>query len=63
MLGIILSVIIVTGIVSYVIAIFVYDHFRKKRGKPSIFLDQCESEGHGRRLVKAFHKKYGAKSR
>ena len=63
MLGIILSVIIVTGIVSYVIAIFVYDHFRKKSGKPSIFLDQCESEGHGRRLVKSFHKKYGAKSR
>ena len=48
---------------AYVIGIFVYDHLRRSHGKPSIFLEQCESEGHGKRLVKAFHKKYGKKAR
>ena len=47
----------------YVIGIFVYDHFRRKKGAPSIFLDQCEEEGHGKRLVRAYRKKYGKKAK
>lgn len=58
MLGTIISVIVVALIAAYIIGIFVYDHFRKKRGAPSIFLDACESEGHGKRLVREFRKKY-----
>ena len=61
MIGTIVSVLAVVLLVAYVIGIFVMDHFRMKKGKPSIFLDVCEAEGKGRRLVKEFHKAYKKK--
>lgn len=50
------AILIVTALALYVIGIFVWDARRRKKGKPSIFLDVCESEGHGKRLVREFHK-------
>ena len=55
----ILSVILLSA---YVIGIFVYDWRRRKKGVPSIFLDSCQAEGRGKRLVRQFQKKYGEKS-
>lgn len=63
MVGALISVAVVSLLAIYVIGIFVYDHFRKKRGAPSIFLDECESEGRGKRLLRAYAKKYGKKGR
>ena len=50
------AIVIVSAIVLYVIGIFVYDARRRKAGKPSLFLDECESEGRGKRLVREFRK-------
>lgn len=61
MLPTIVAILIVTGVSLYVVGIFVYDHRRKKKGMPSVFVDVCESEGHGQRLVKDYHKLYGKK--
>ena len=61
MWGAVVASIVVTGLAAYVIGIFVYDHRRRKKGAPSIFLDVCEGEGHGKRLVRDFRKKYGGK--
>ena len=58
MLPTLVSILVVAGLSLYVIGIFVYDYRRRKNGKPSIFLDQCESEGKGKRLVREFHKAY-----
>ena len=58
MAGTIVSIIIVAALVAYVIGIFVYDARRRSKGKPSVFVDVCESEGHGKRLVKEFRKTY-----
>ena len=58
MLPTLVSILVVVGLSLYVIGIFVYDYRRRKNGKPSIFLDQCESEGKGKRLVREFHKAY-----
>ena len=58
MLPTLVSILVVAGLSLYVIGIFVYDYRRRKNGKPSIFLDQCESEGKCKRLVREFHKAY-----
>ncbi len=58
MLPTLVSILVVAGLSLYVIGIFVYDYRRRKSGKPSIFLDQCESEGKGKRLIREFHKAY-----
>lgn len=58
MAGTIVSILVVVLLALYVIGIFVYDYKRRKKGAPSIFVDACESEGHGKRLVKAFRKAY-----
>ena len=58
MLGYIAAGLIVALIVAYVIGVFVWDGKRRKKGKPSIFLDACESEGRGKRLIKDFRKAY-----
>ncbi len=56
--GVIAAIIIVSFLTVYVLGIFVYDYRRRKKGKPSVFVDTCESEGHGKRLVKQFRKTY-----
>ncbi|MCR5348135.1 MAG: hypothetical protein K6E59_00790 [Bacilli bacterium] len=61
MWGIIAAIAIVTLLVAYVIGIFFYDYRRRKKGMPSIICDVCESEGHGRRLVRDYHRKYANK--
>lgn len=61
MAGTIVAILVVVALAAYLIGIFVYDHFRRKRGAPSILLDECESEGRGKRLVRQFQKKYGKK--
>ena len=61
MAGTIVAIILVALLGAYVIGIFVWDGLRKKKGIPSIFLDACESEGHGKRLIKSYHKAYGKK--
>ncbi len=62
-LGIITTVVLLTIIVLYVIGIFVYDARRKKKGQVSIFLEtcSCHHSGSGKRLLRAYHKKYGKK--
>ena len=55
--------IIVALLVLYVVGIFVYDYRRRKKGKPSLFVDVCESEDRGSRLVKAYRKRYGRKGK
>ena len=62
MIGIFVSVLIVAFAILYVIGVLVLDARRRAKGRPSIFLDECESEGHGRRLVRDYHKKYGKKA-
>ena len=57
-MGSVVAIILVSLLVLYIIGIFVYDYRRRKKGAPSIFLDVCESEGKGKRLLKAYHKKY-----
>ena len=59
--GVIAAIIIVSFLTIYVLGIFVYDYRRRKKGKPSVFVDTCESEGHGKRLVRLYQKKYGKK--
>ncbi len=59
--GTIVAVVVVALLAAYILGIFVYDYKRRKRGAPSIFVDQCESEGHGKRLVRLYQKKYGKK--
>lgn len=59
--GTIVAILVVIVLAAYLIGIFVYDYARRKKGAPSIFLDQCESEGKGKRLVREFRKKYGKK--
>ena len=63
-LGIIVTIILLTILVSYVIGIFIYDYKRRKKGKVSIFVDSCSChhEGNGKRLLKAYRKKYGKNS-
>lgn len=63
MAGTIVSILVVSLLAIYVLGIFVYDHFRKKKGAPSIFLGECESEGHGKRLIRQYHKAYGKKAK
>ena len=50
------AILIVILASAYVIGVFVWDYRRRKQGKPSVFLDTCESEGRGKRLVRQFHK-------
>ena len=57
-MGIVVAIILVALLGLYVIGIFAYDYRRRKKGAPSIFLDVCESEHKGKRLIKAYHKKY-----
>ena len=57
-MGIAVAVIVVVLLAAYVIGIFVLDHKRRKKGKPSLFVDECEHEGKGKRLVREFHKAY-----
>ena len=61
MWGAVVASIVVTGLAAYVIGVFVYDRRRRKKGAPSIFLDVCEEEGHGKRLIRDYRKKYGDK--
>lgn len=63
MLPTVISVLVVALIAAYVIGIFVYDYRRRKKGAPSVFLDTCESEGHGKRLVREFRKTYSKKGK
>ena len=56
----IVTIVIVALVTAYVLGIFLYDAKRRKSGKPSIFVEICESENRGKRLVKAYRKKYGA---
>ena len=62
-MGTFAAVIAVVLLASYVIGVFVFDFVRRKKGKPSIFLDACESEGHGKRLIRQYRRKYGFKSK
>lgn len=57
-MGIAVAVIVVVLLTAYVIGIFVLDHQRRKKGKPSLFADECEHEGKGKRLVREFRKTY-----
>ena len=47
-MGIAVAVIVVVLLAAYVIGIFVLDHKRRKKGKPSIFVDECEHKGKGK---------------
>ena len=60
-MGNVVAIILVSLLAAYIVGIFVWDARRRKKGTPSIFLDVCESEGHGRRLVKDYRKRYGHK--
>ena len=60
-MGNVLAWIIVSLIALWVIAIFVYDAHRRKKGAPSIFVDACESEGRGKRLLRDYRKAYNKK--
>jgi len=63
-LSIISTVVLLTLIILYVIGIFVYDIYRRKHGKVSIFLEtcSCHHSGSAKRLLKAYRKKYGNKT-
>ena len=50
------AIIICTLLGLYVIGIFVYDAIKRKKGAPSIFVDVCESEGKGKRLLRQYRK-------
>lgn len=60
-LGIVVTIILLSLLIAYVIGIFVYDYKRRKKGKVSIFLDtcSCHHEGSAKRLLKAYRKQYG----
>ena len=58
MWGIIAAVLIVALIVAWVVGIFVYDSIRRKKGAPSLFVDVCEEEGRGKRLLRDYRKRY-----
>ena len=60
-MGNVLAWIIVSLIALWVVGIFVYDGIRRKKGTPSIFVDVCESEGKGKRLLKDYRKAYSKK--
>ena len=54
----VIGILLASAVVLYVIGVIVYDVMRRKKGKPSIFADVCEEEGHGKRLVREFRKTY-----
>lgn len=54
----VIGILLASAVVLYVIGVIVYDIMRRKKGKPSIFADVCEEEGHGKRLVREFRKTY-----
>ena len=60
-LGIVVTIVLLSLLIAYVIGIFVYDYKRRKKGKVSIFLDtcSCHHEGSTKRLLKAYRKQYG----
>ena len=60
-LGIVVTIILLSLLIAYVIGIFVYDYKRRKKGKVSIFLVtcSCHHEGSAKRLLKAYRKQYG----
>ena len=60
-LGIVVTIVLLSLLITYVIGIFVYDYKRRKKGKVSIFLDtcSCHHEGSAKRLLKAYRKQYG----
>ena len=60
-LGIVVTIVLLSLLIAYVIGIFVYDYKRRKKGKVSIFLDtcSCHHEGSAKRLLKAYRKQYG----
>ena len=60
-MGNVLAWIIISLIALWVVGIFVYDGIRRKKGAPSIFVDVCESEGKGKRLLKDYRKAYSKK--
>lgn len=62
-LGIISTIVLLTIIIGYVIGIFVYDAYKRKKGKVSIFLEtcSCHHEGSAKRILKAYRKQYGQK--
>ena len=55
----VVAIIICTLLGLYVIGIFVYDAIKRKKGAPSIFVDVCESEGKGKRLLRQYRKMKG----
>ena len=61
MLGTLVAVLVVIGLAVYLFLVYFFDYLRRKKGAPSIFVDQCESEGRGKRLVREYQKKYGKK--
>lgn len=60
-LGIVVTIVLLSLLIAYVVGIFVYDYKRRKKGKVSIFLDtcSCHHEGSAKRLLKAYRKQYG----
>ena len=60
-LGIVVTSVLLSLLIAYVIGIFVYDYKRRKKGKVSIFLDtcSCHREGSAKRLLKAYRRQYG----
>lgn len=57
-MGTFVAIVAIVVLACYIVGIFVWDYRRRKRGVPSIFVDACESEGHGKRLVREFRKAY-----
>ena len=64
-LGIITTIVCLVLIVCYVIGIFVYDALRRKKGRVSIFAEtcSCHHEGSAKRIMKAYRKQYGYKTK
>lgn len=64
-LAIISTVVLLTLLISYIIGIFVYDALRRKKGKVSVFLEtcSCHHDGSAKRILKAYHKQYGYKTK
>ena len=64
-LAIISTVVLLTLLISYIIGIFVYDALRRKKGKVSVFLEtcSCHHDGSAKRILKAYRKQYGYKTK
>lgn len=59
MVPVLISTLVVAFLAIWVILIFVFDYRRRKAGKPSIFVEVCEEENRGKRLVKEYRRRYG----